>query len=282
MPSLIEGKEKKMRNEEQPIAWNGTAGGAWVAMQGVLDAMFAPLEVMLAEAVPVEAQVLDIGCGTGATTIAAARRAESALGVDISEPMIAAARARAEREGAAARFLCADAQEHGFAAGRFDRVVSRFGVMFFADPVRAFANLRRATAAEGRLHAIVWRGAAENPFMTAAEHAAAPLLPDLPVRDDAAAQGQFAFADAVRVRGILAAAGWLDVAIDPVDADCSFPAAGLPDYVTRLGPVARALDGADAALRMRVAEAVLPAFDRFVAGDRVNFTAACWSITACA
>ena len=91
--------------------------------------------------------MLDVGCGTGSTTLAVARQLGAngdSIGIDISEPMIAAARARAEREAAPARFICADAQEHAFEPASFDMIISRFGVMFFDDPVRAFANLRRA------------------------------------------------------------------------------------------------------------------------------------------
>ena len=92
--------------------------------------------------------VLDVGCGTGRTTVAAAARlgpGGRCVGVDISEPMLAAARTRAAEAGAAATFVCADAQDHGFAPGGVDLVLSRFGVMFFLDHVAAFANLRRAT-----------------------------------------------------------------------------------------------------------------------------------------
>lgn len=263
----------------EKIAW-GSAGNAWVEAQALLDGMYAPFEAMLAEGVAHGEQVLDVGCGTGATTLAAAKRAgESggALGVDISEPMIAAAR---ERAGSGARFLLADAQAHAFEAGRFDRLISRFGVMFFDDAVAAFANLRRAMAPEGRLHAIVWRRGEDNPFMTEAERAAGPLLPGLPARDPDAPQGQFGFGDPGRVRTILAASGWREATLDPLDVACSFPAEALPFYHARLGPVGRALEDVVPELRERVVSAVLPAFDRYVEGDTVRFTAACWAIRA--
>src|SRR5690349_16116400 len=126
-------------NEEQATLWNGHAGQGWVAAQTVLDRMFQPFEDLLAAAVRPGEQVLDIGCGTGSTTLAAARRSGApCLGVDISAPMIAMAQERAR--GVAAEFAAGDAQTYAFPEGRFDRVISRFGVMFFADPVAAFSN----------------------------------------------------------------------------------------------------------------------------------------------
>ncbi len=208
-------------DNEQAALWNGSAGRAWVDEQEVLDAVLAPFEALLVEAVgaaPAQ-RVLDVGCGTGSTTLAVARHLGAGgrcIGVDISEPMIALARTRAEREGAPVRFVCADAQRHAFEPASFDTIVSRFGVMFFDDPVQAFANLRRAASADARLRVIAWRSAAENPFMTTAERAAAPLLAKLPPRRPDA-PGQFSFADRDRVASILEQSGWAGVDIQPVD-----------------------------------------------------------------
>ncbi|WP_262401552.1 class I SAM-dependent methyltransferase [Actinomadura sp. CNU-125] len=267
-----------MDETEQSTHWNKTAGQAWVESQGMVDELFKPIEDLLVEAVPAGGRVLDVGCGTGGTTVAVARRAES-VGIDVSEPMVEAARARAERAGADVRFVRADAEEHEFEPGSFDTVMSRFGVMFFADSVKAFANLRRATADGGALRLVVWRGAEDNPFMTTAERAAAPLLPDLPERRPDA-PGQFAFADAGKVRGILEEAGWDDVDIRPVDVECVLPGSALDTYITRFGPVGRLLPDIDERTREKVVEAVRPAFDPFVRGGEVRFGAAVWLVTA--
>ncbi len=150
----------------QAALWNGRAGRAWVDGQAMLDRMFRPFESMLADAAaarPAQA-VLDVGCGTGATTHAIARRLgppAHCVGVDISAPMIAAARLRAG-QGERTDFLCGDAQTQAFAPGRFDLLVSRFGVMFFDDPVAAFANLRRAARPGAELRLIAWRSADQN------------------------------------------------------------------------------------------------------------------------
>ncbi|WP_422507011.1 class I SAM-dependent methyltransferase [Stenotrophomonas sp. GZD-301] len=274
-----------MTDTSQHALWNGPAGLAWVQAQRLLDTMFAPLARVLADAVPpgAEWQVLDVGCGTGAVSLAIAGRLGAGghcTGVDISAPMIDAARARARTDAVAATFLVADAQRHAFPAARIDRVVSRFGVMFFDDPQRAFAGLRDATRPGGTLHAIAWRAAAENPFMTTAERAAAPLLP-LPPRSPGG-PGQFAFADREAVAALLAASGWADIRIEPLDVVCRITREELTRYVALLGPVGQALRSpdVDAARRSRVLAAMDAAFAPFIERDTVAFTAACWALHA--
>jgi SAM-dependent methyltransferase len=271
-------------DNEQAELWNGRAGRTWVDMQEVLDHLFKPFEDLLVEAVRAGSgrRVLDVGCGTGSTTLAVARQLDAqdrCLGVDISDPMIAAAQARAQREDTPASFIRADVQRHAFEPASFDTIISRFGVMFFEDPVQAFANLRRAASNDARLHVIAWRSAAENPFMTTAERAAAPLLPNLPARRPGA-PGQFAFADRHRVSAILEESGWTGVDIQPIDVDCTLPEKDLPGYLTRLGPVGLILQEADEETRMQVIDTVRAAFDPFVHGTQVRFTAACWSVSA--
>ncbi|MFE1292299.1 class I SAM-dependent methyltransferase [Streptomyces sp. NPDC058751] len=270
--------------DEQAARWNGPSGNAWVEAQDMVDALFAPLEKLLVETFPAGrgGRVLDVGCGTGGTTVAIARRLGAGgrcVGVDISEPMVEAGRARAEREGAEVSFVRADAQDHVFEPASFDGVVSRFGVMFFSDPGRAFANLRRAAKENAGLRFVVWRDIAENPFMTTAERAAAPFLPDLPVRESGA-PGQFALADADRARRLLEGAGWAGVGVRPVDVTCVMPEKELVPYFSRFGPVGIALRDADETTRGRVVSAVRPAFDPYVHDTEVRFTAACWQIDA--
>ena len=268
-------------DDEQTTLWNGVAGQAWVDAQDVLDRMFQPFEDLLVEEVSAASarRVLDVGCGTGSTTLAAARVAgATAVGIDISEPMLALARDRAEREHARATFLRADAQTHAFEPASVDLIISRFGVMFFEDPTRAFGNLRRA-ASGGQLRAITWRSPAENPFMTTAERAAAPLLPALPARRPDA-PGQFAFADADRVRRILDDSGWRDIDLRPIDVTCALPERDLARYVTRLGPVGRVLPGLDERSRAEIIDTVLAAFAPYAHGGEVRYTAACWMVVA--
>jgi len=268
----------------QSALWMGGAGHAWVAEQAVIDQMFRPIETLLAEAAArgkVE-RALDVGCGTGGTTLALARRLGSGArctGIDISEPMIDHARLQARQEGLPVEFVRADAQRHHFEPGTFDLAVSRFGVMFFDDPVAAFTNLRQAMRNGGRLHAVVWRSADENPFMTTAEHAARPLLPSLPVRQ-ADEAGQFGFAREVRVREILTHAGWKGVKLEALDVQCRFPESELSGYLSRMGPFGRALEMLEPVLRRRVIDEVRLAFNAFVSGGTVSFRTACWMVSA--
>jgi SAM-dependent methyltransferase len=271
-------------NQQQSALWNGPSGQAWVEQQALLDGAFRRIETQLAETALASGarRVLDIGCGSGATTLAMARSlpgGSTVIGIDISEPLIGAARARARREGSAARFILADAQTHAFDSASFDLMTSRFGVMFFEDPVAAFANLRRAAAREAALCLFAFRSLAENPFMTTAERAAAPLLPQLPPRV-AHAPGQFAFADRGHVQRLLEDAGWSRVELQAIDVSCEFPESELVRYFTRLGPVAQALRELDDSSRDETILRVRAAFQPYVDAGSVRFDAGCWRISA--
>jgi len=272
--------------EEQERLWNGPAGRAWVEAQAVLDRLFQPFEALLAGTVAEgsSTRVLDVGCGTGALTLALARRLAApgrSTGIDLSRPMIEAAQGRAARAVSPAAFILADAQRHAFEPGSFDHLVSRFGVMFFDQPAQAFANLRAAARPGATLEFVAWRSPAENPFMTTAEAAAAPLLPALPPRR-AGGPGQFAFADAGRVRRILDESGWREAALQPLDVDCRMPEADLLHYLSWLGPVGQALQRSDAQTRARVLAVLRQAFQPYVRDGEVRFTAACWRVSATA
>jgi SAM-dependent methyltransferase len=287
-------------NAEQIARWNGASADAWIEAQALLDHMFEPFTELLIEGArgASPGSVLDVGCGTGSTTLAVARvlgPQGRAIGVDISEPMLALARTRAprvrERSGeegtvpsaTTSIFLHADAQTHRFEPESFDVIISRFGVMFFDDSVAAFANLRHAARAGARLRCVVWRGAAENPFMTAAERAAAPLLPNflpnLPARQPDA-PGQFAFAHESRIRRILQDSGWTEPSIRPIDISCAFPAQGLNLYMTRFGPLGQVLPQLDEQTRQQIVPRVHAAFEPYIDGAEVRFTAACWLVDA--
>lgn len=269
---------------EQTTLWNGPAGRAWVEAQDVLDGIFKPLEMLLVEAVIAESgtHVLDVGCGTGGTTLAVAQLSGAphyCTGIDISAPMIATARTRAERENIPASFIQADAQIHPFPPASFDTIISRFGVMFFDDCVQAFANLRRAARDDAGLCFVAWQSPEDNPFMTTAERAAAALVPAIPPRQSDA-PGQFAFADRDRVHRILDDSGWRNIDIEPIDVACTFPETALVHYFSRLGPLGRILPEVDTRTRHRVIKTVRAAFEPYVYGAEVRFNAACWLVRA--
>lgn len=269
---------------DQARAWNGGTAQAWIVMQQILDRTFEPFADLLVEAVTTGggSRVLDVGCGTGATTLAVARNLTEGghcVGIDISDPMIGVARGRARSSELPVRFIVDDAETHQFDAGSFDTVVSRFGVMFFGDPIAAFANLRRAARTDAQLQFFAWRSPDENPFMTTAERAGAPLLPTLALRRPGL-QGPFAFADADRLASVLESAGWTDIDITPIDVGCALAEEELVPYLTHMGPVGQILHGSDEQTRSRVVAAIRPAYEQFVHDGEVRYTAACWSVSA--
>jgi SAM-dependent methyltransferase len=175
-------------------------------------------------------------------------------------------------------FVFGDAQTFDFEPASFDLIVSRLGVMFFADPVAAFANLRGAATDAARLRFICWRDPAENPFMTLTARATKDLL-DLPARVPNT-PGPYGLADPERTRGILTDAGWSEIGVRPFDAVCAMPADELMTFLTRIGPLREALAEADVERRVAVLEAVQTAAEPYVEGDRASFEAALWIVDA--
>ncbi|HSS03197.1 MAG TPA: methyltransferase domain-containing protein [Kofleriaceae bacterium] len=273
-------------NDEQIALWNGVQGATWVAMQERLDNQLLPLGRAVQRALAPRAgeRILDIGCGSGQTALDLADAVGPdgrVLGVDISEPLLAIARRRAAAAGVdRAEFVTADAQTHAFAPGH-DAVYSRFGVMFFADPVAAFTNLARALRPGGRLAFVCWRRPDENPLMMAplAAAVAAGLPPPEPGPPDA--PGPFAFADRERVTGILSAAGFTDIALAAHDeAIGGNDLEAALDLTFHVGPLGRMLRN-HPEQRAAVTESVRAVLARHVvAGGVVLMPSATWIATA--
>jgi SAM-dependent methyltransferase len=230
-------------------------------------------------------RVIDVGCGCGATTIDFAARVApggEVLALDISTPMLERARERAPA-GLPMRFALGDAANHELTPGWADLVVSRFGVMFFADPVRAFANLRQGLRPGGRLAFACWHAAKLNPWMIAPLREAskhAPPLPEVGPEDP----GPFSFADEKRVRRILREAGYDDIALKPHEFDLDIAlGCGLDSaVVTALasGPTSRILDGQSEAVRAAATADIRAALAPHARGASVTLGAAIWIVTA--
>ncbi|HJU20496.1 MAG TPA: class I SAM-dependent methyltransferase [Stellaceae bacterium] len=205
-------------NAAQRDHWNTVAGPRWVGFGGAIESRVSAVnDLLLARAAPkLGENVLEIGCGTGATTVPLAEAVGETghvLGIDIAEPMLAAARRRVSESGVRnVSLVLADAQAHSFEPGRFDLIVSRFGVMFFADPTAAFANLCGAARPGGRLCFACWAPLAENPhWLVPYDIVRRRLGPPAPT--DPRAPGPLAFSDPDYVAGFLAAAGFADIEI---------------------------------------------------------------------
>lgn len=190
--------------------WDEIAGPAWVADQKNLDATLAPYAHTLEGALSSvnDGRIVDVGCGCGATTLLARKCAPRAeiLGLDVSRPMLALAEQRARGSGDDATcFVRGDAAEHAVEAGTVDLVISRFGVMFFADPAAAFAHMREWLAPGAKMVVVVWAERGENPWMTEMVGVLARHF-ELPASDPNA-PGPFALGHPDRRRAVWAGAG---------------------------------------------------------------------------
>src|SRR6266536_2828429 len=205
------------QNADQIAYWNGPGGQRWADRQAAQDILLRPvLDILIDRArLKVGERVLDIGCGSGATSIAFAQRVAPSghvFGVDVSGPMLARARASAPKD-LAVDFVLADATVYPFEPASFDLLASRFGVMFFADPVLSFANMRKALRPAGRLAFACWREPRENAWMMAPLQAVYKHVPKLPPQGPED-PGPFAYSSQERVHRILGAAGFTDIAME--------------------------------------------------------------------
>jgi len=276
-------------NTAQAEHWNTGDGVAhWITNQARYDRMHAPFTALILDAAALRpgADVLDVGCGCGGTTLAAARLAAPgrAVGLDLSGPMLARAGADADAAGLAnVVFQQGDAQVYPLEPGAFGTVISRFGVMFFADPVAAFANIRTATRSGGRLVFACWQPMAANQWMLVPGAALAEHLP-LPDPGPADGPGMFAFADPGRLRPILAAAGWGDIEITSEHASILVGGGGSVDDAVeflRTATMGRAmLAGADAATADRALASLRAALARYADAEGVHLDAAVWLVQA--
>ena len=274
-------------NTAQTEHWNTGDGVAhWVTNQARYDRMHAPFTALILAAAALRpgGTVLDVGCGCGGTTLAAARLVApgQAVGLDLSGPMLAQARAGAEAAGLAnAVFQQGDAQVHELEPDTFGTVISRFGVMFFADPVAAFANIRSATRPGGRLVFVCWQPMAANQWMLVPGAALAEHLPP-----PGPGPGMFAFADPDRLRPILAAAGWTDIGITSEHASILVGGGGsVDDTVEFLRTATQGrtmLAGADAATAARALASLRAALAPYADADGVHLGAAVWLVQAVA
>lgn len=270
--------------------WNGDSGDRWAANLVRLDLMledFGNAAIRAADAQPGE-QILDIGCGSGTSTFILTEQAGAAgfvLGVDISEQLVAVASATAP-DASPVEFRCADAATAPLPAQEFDLLFSRFGVMFFDDPVAAFTHMRGALKPGGRLAFVCWRGAQENDWVRLPMAAIRDIVQPAPA--DPNAPGPFAFGDRQRLADILAAAGFTAIDIVPFDTRISYGRGDTRDAAIddaldmafQVGPLSRALVDQPDDIRERAAVAVRAAFAKQPGETSVQIDGAAWIVTA--
>ncbi|MFU8853407.1 class I SAM-dependent methyltransferase [Micromonospora sp. SL1-18] len=270
-------------NGNQEQAWNGSEGRHWATHHARYDAINSGFNELLLATVRPGDRVLDLGCGNGQLTRLAARRSGTghAVGVDLSAPMLDRARASAAEEGVGnVEFVRGDAQVHPFPPGGFDVALSRFGVMFFGDPVAAFANVGRALSPGGRLAFVslddVRRGDLGAVLASLAVH-----LP--PTVTDGTAVGEpLSFADPAVVRGVLADAGFVDVACVARQAAGTWgrDAADAGAFLAGWAPIQHQLDPLDPAVTEGVRAALVEAMRPYEGPDGVRLRGAAWLVTA--
>lgn len=269
-------------NADQREFWNSDPGDNWVRYQADLDAIVREVGDLLLEVCgPREGEaVLDVGCGAGATTLALAQAVAPSgrvHGIDISAPLLARAAAWRDELGIGnATFELADAQDHAFPRGAFDLVASRFGMMFFADPVAAFRNLRSALRSPSRIAFVAWAGPEENPWFAWPQRIATARLGDV-TETPPGAPGPMAFQDLERARAMLADAGFSRGEGRAVTVDLHHPGGpeAIRKLVTVVGPVARVLrekDGTDDD-KAAIAAEVEARFEQFRSSDGIRIPA---------
>lgn len=272
-------------NEDQVAYWNSSAGQKWLAAQEHTDAMLEPVSrALLKAAAPAPCEVVvDIGCGCGATTVELANATGPkgrVLAIDVSEPMLGRARERLASHPQV-ELILADAAAYPFQPFA-DLAISRFGVMFFADPTAAFANIRHALKPGSRLVLACWRKLEENAWMQVPLHAAYNAGVPRMERPGAEEPGPFSFADPDRVTRILSGAGFVPPRFSKLDLELDVSAGGglqaaLQQSLT-IGATSRALQDQPDDLRQTAAEAVRDALRPYSRGDTVSMPAAIWLV----
>ena len=241
-------------NERMRELWTNRAGPAWFANHDIFKAVFRPVSsAVIAAAEPLEGHVvLDVGCGTGGLSRLVADRGGSPVGADISAAMIDGARQLYPE----LRFEVVDVQVDdliALAPGGFDRVISEFGVMFFDDPVAAFANVVTATRPHGAMAFACWRSLEENRMFSLGTHLLIERMPEPPPRPGPNQPGPTMFADDAYLASVLTSAGWVDLDIAPLDIDLRFGIDGTDGVEERLAVILSGFSGQIAAEQLRPA-----------------------------
>ncbi|MBZ5740270.1 class I SAM-dependent methyltransferase [Nocardioides mangrovi] len=279
-----------MTNDEMRATWT-SAGVGWVEHQRIFDSVFAPVTAALLDAADLgpRQRVLDVGCGSGTLLAAGADRGASMVGIDISPTMVEAARHRVPE----ATVVLADAQTAGLLdaapGAAFDRVVSRFGVMFFADPVVAFTRIWSAATPDARLAFACWRTRAENPMFSLGTDVLVARMAPRPEQPPYA-PGPTAFAEPDRLHAVLEGAGWTSVTMTPVDFTCDYGVDGSDGVEERMATMLATTTGQAARAELEPVlgpagwAALLDEARREVAAAKVDgvvrFPGAIWLVTA--
>lgn len=274
-----------MPNQQQSAAWNGPESVHYVDHADRYDRQLTPVTDALLRGASLTGtdRVLDVGSGSGVTTIAAAQVAAHVTGVDISEPLTRVARERA-RDLGNVEFLVADAQTHPFEPGSFDVVLSQFGLMFFDAPETAFTNLHGALTDGGRIVFTTWRRLGDNEWLAPVAAAVAEFadVPDL--GGLANGGGMFAMRDDREITDLLLGTGFTDITAEPVSPSLLIAGGGTVDasfdFLLGMGIVRGLLSRLDDEQRAHAGERIRADLEQRHDGDGVRLGAGCWLVSA--
>jgi SAM-dependent methyltransferase len=280
-------------NADQIAHWNGEVGRKWVAFQDATDRMLSGLTAQLFAAADIRpgGYGIDVGCGCGTTSLELAARVGTqgrVLGIDISEPMLTRARELAQRDAetrAPLTFVCEDAASYPFEPGVADMMISRFGLMFFAEPLTAFRNLIKALkSATGSLTFLCWRTMKENPWVTFPLGIAQRHV-EFPKPGNPSAPGPFALGDGERLHRLMTDSGWKDIQLEPVEDNMVIGRPGLFDeafaFATRIGPLAQILrDAANDDVRGRICTDLKTELKAHEGPEGTRLMGRAWLVTA--
>jgi SAM-dependent methyltransferase len=279
--------ELTIANQEQREFWSDIKGDLWVTLQPRIDTMLATFGDKALDTLNPQSgeRILEIGCGTGTTTLALGGRVGTSgeiLAADLSRPMLNKA---IERANVSAEhpitFVEADAQVHSFPTATFDAVYSRFGVMFFDDPIAAFRNIRKAVRPGGRMAYVCWADRKANPWIRIPAGAAKTCL-DLPAPPPDDAPGQFSMENEGRVQQILHDAGWSDIGLErfTVDGSIGSDAADAARFITKMGPMSEPFALADSDTQNKTLQVIEEALTPYSNDSGVTLGFSTWIVSA--
>ena len=280
-------KPSEPTNQEQKEFWNDLKGQIWVEMQPRIDGMLAPFDEQTMQTLELRSgeRVLEIGSGTGTSSLGLLQRigpSGSLLAVDLSRIMLNRAVERAEDAGASnAKFVEADAQLHDFPAGFFDAAYSRFGIMFFEDPVTAFRNIRSALKPGARLAFVCWADRQENSWISYPARVARQFL-ELPDAPPEGAPGMFSMEKEGRIRDILQDAGWSGISVEVFETEnlIGSDVEDAADFISKMGPMSEPFAKAEPLLQEKTLAALKEALQPYEASDGVRMKFCNWIVSA--
>jgi SAM-dependent methyltransferase len=269
-------------NAEQAEFWNGRMGTAWVNVEDYIDRMMTPLSAVALEAVNAKPddRIIDIGCGCGTTSFSLGANGAAVWGVDISKKMIDRAQQKDNSRGNVV-FSVSDAASQQYTP-EHTVVFSRFGVMFFTNSVKAFANIRSALVPGGRLVFLCWQLPAANPWLSIAGAALQPFQPADAPPPDPDAPGPFRFGVPDYTQEVLGSAGFANIAMQPVVKSLHMGDTidELMSFQSNIGPLSGLLETLDKTRHAEATTAVRNAFAAKADSNGINLKASTWLVTA--